>query len=365
MLDGDLTIQLGAAIFGGWTSVHLHRSCEHLPNSFTIGGAVPAGLIGGVQTIPEGAPCQVFLGGDLALTGYADQVTLDGDASSSRVVIAGRGLCQDLVDCSAEPTENGRTVTVLQNGDIQLIAQALCDPYGIEVAILADIVASEGAQRLPAFGATLVDTPVSVLQRMARFYGVLLYEDEAGQVTFARAGATTAASGFAVGQNVEQYSFGRSMAERFSELKVFKSSVDLYADQTQLTSLNTAATATDPNVPRHRRMAIVSDAPLLNLAKQEAQWEVSKRAGAARSVTCTATGWRDAAGVLWKPNTLAPIVIPAGGLNETWIIADTTLIRDERGTRTEATLRPREAFDVEPINLLPANPDYVAEQGAA
>ena len=66
---------------------------------------------------------------------------------------------------------------------------------------------------------------------------------------FDRADTTPAASGFTYGQNIQDFTFSRSMAERFSEVRVYTT-----ANAQSLTSdfpaATLVATRSDPNVAR-------------------------------------------------------------------------------------------------------------------
>jgi hypothetical protein len=48
----------------------------------------------------------------------------------------------------------------------------------------------------------------------------------------------------------------------------------------------------------------------LDFTLRRAQWEVARRYGRSQAVTLVADSWRDAAGKLWEPNTLAPVDLP-------------------------------------------------------
>jgi prophage tail gpP-like protein len=116
-------------------------------------------------------------------------------------------------------------------------------------------------------------------------------------------------------------------------------------------------TETDPNVGRHRRLVLVAEGVMggLELAKNRALWEASRRAGRGRSVTLTADSWRDSKGKLWAPNTLAPVSLPSLGLTDaTWCISEVTYKLAEGSGRTaDLQLMPQEAFQPEPIMLQP------------
>ena len=358
MVDSDVEIAIAGLRLSNWVTVRIHRAAQAIPNAFECG------FTGTPSTpypyVAEGSPCQVFAGGDLVVTGYVDQVVQACDAEGHRFTLAGRGKCSDLVDCSAEwPT------SMIQQTDVGDVATKLCQPYGIDVSIRADILSSQAsdaasaeALKLPAMGVTLIETPATLLTEMARYYGVLMYESEAGELVLERVGDTIATGSLVAGVNLEAWSLSRSMAERFSQVVVEAMSVAVLADAGA--DLSFLASATDPNVMRHRVHRAVSSAPAQgpSFAQREADWEVAKRAGVSATVSATVTGWRDAAGALWTPNTRVSLTIaPAGIVSEGWVISEATLIRDAKGTRTELILMPPDAFSVEPISINPIGRD--------
>ena len=358
MLDGDLTIQIGSSRVSGWTSATIHRSAENIPNGFEIGLAATSPL--GVPAFLEGSPITILIDDDTVLTGYLDQTVSSVEPGDHRLTVSGRGKCSDLVDCSAEWKGS-----MIQQTDVGDVARKLCTPYGIDVSIRAYLQASQGtgaaaSAELPAMGVTLIEAPAVILSEMARYFGVLMYESDNGELVLDRAGSVPASGGFVEGGNITAHSVVRSMAERFSSVQIEAYSVSKLNDVGD--DLSLLASASDPNVQRHRLRRAVSSGPNLgpDFAQREATWEVARRAGRGCVAKVTVPGWRDAAGVLWTPNTKAPIHIPSEGIiHQTWIIAEVVFTRDAKGTRTEATLMAPAAFAVEPISINPPGRDVL------
>ena len=370
MLDGDCTIFVNGVGLRGGQSVQVHRSCETIPNTFSITGADADWSV--ATTLPEGAPCQILFGDDPVLTGFVDTVATSVTPRSHSVTLTGRGKTSDLVDCTCIPqVVQGVESLAFAGLDLEAIVGELCAPYGVDYSVRADLTPAvpQAAPKgqLPYFSAEFVDTPAAVIAELARFYGVLVYEDVDGSLVFERAAQTPAASGFAYAQNVESFHFSRSMAERFSEVRVYTSAT-AESLNTVLDNVTLLATRTDPNVTRFRRHAQVCASPVLGFGEQEAAWEVARRYGRSRPLSLTVPGWRDVAGALWAPNTTASVQLPGVPTSTTWVISEVTFLRDEGGTRTDVSLLPAEAFSVEPIFLVKDGADYLpvlAQQNAA
>jgi prophage tail gpP-like protein len=348
MADDDLMLQIGGNTISGWTEISVTRSLDKCPNAFEIALTdLFPGQTAEVE-IPAGAPCQVFLGGDLVVTGYVDVFQPAISADKHEIRVAGRGKCEDLVDCSAEWPGGS-----IQNANALQIAQNLAQPYGITVS--ANVAPGPA---VPTLQISVSDSPWQIIEEVTRYAGLLAYEDENGNLVLDQAGTQTHASGFTQGENVQVGSVRYSMAERFSEVDAFLNSVNQLGPTFEQGNL--LFRATDPVVPRHRRRSIVAEAPSggQNVAMQRALWEVARRAGRAVAVSVTVDSWRDSAGLLWRPNYLAPISLPALKLpNVTWCIGEVTYKRNgETGTTADLLLMDPKAFLPEPILLLPTVP---------
>ena len=83
------------------------------------------------------------------------------------------------------------------------------------------------------------------------------------------------------------------------------------------------------------------------------EWEASVRAARARSVRVTVQGWREEeGGELWAPGRLVRVVDDWLGLDRELLVSTTVQSISDRGTLTQLTLYPENAFvrrmEVEP-----------------
>ena len=162
------------------------------------------------------------------------------------------------------------------------------------------------------------------------------------------------------------------MDQRFSKyVGVFASTQTLFEmppDNFNPLTNNALGFALDPGVPRYRPLVLVAEQNDLNFTvlKNRLGWEAARRYGRSKQIRVVADSWRDSAGMLWQTNALAPVDVPAAGVSgEVWLITEVSFLRDERGTRAELVLMPKEAFSVEPINLNPASVPLVQAANAA
>jgi prophage tail gpP-like protein len=344
-----------------WKSIAITRSAEMFPNSFAFTMSEefsndPSKIL----INPGKGICQVFLGEDLVITGYVDRYTAAIRPGAHDVEITGRGLGEDLVDCSADLTNPDSPIF---NGQISAanaldLAQKLCKLPGISVrSAVADL-----GRPIRLFQIYPGETPYELIERVGRYAGYLVYEDESGAVVLDRVGTLKMASGFAQGVNIEAASCSLSVDQRFSDYHVIWGTVNQLSEGTGVILPNQRATATDEamknDLKRNRPRIIVSTqidgtpdgGP--EFALRMAIWEKTRRFGRSQAVQITCDSWRDSAGKLWQPNYLAPVHIPALKLvNTEWIIATVVYRKDQSGTHADLTLMPPDAFSVQPSTL--------------
>lgn len=334
----------------GWTSIRVTRGIERCPGDFEVEYTEPYPGVSNITASP-GDECQVYLGTDLVLSGFIDRYMPGYSAKQHTVRVAGRGKCQDLVDCSAKWT-GGQ-----MNGfPILRIAQQLCAVYGIRVA-LAD-GASPG-DIIPALNILVGEPIYDVLERLCRVEQLLMYELADGSLLLSDVSRVQAACGFTEGVNVLAASAVYAMDGRFSDYDVVLQNLDTCRDIGE--GGNLIERVSDAGVPRFRYRAVVGEIVNgnIDIAKRRIEWEMARRNGRAFQIRITTDSWRDSAGKLWTPNTLVPLDLPGLKMNpQLWTIAEVSYRRDaHRGTIAELLVMPPQAFIPQPLVLYPIAPD--------
>lgn len=339
----------------GWQSIRVTRGIERCPSDFDIEvtekyPGLPQGLV-----VLAGDVCRIDIGGDLLLTGYVDRYLATIDGGSHTIRIMGRSACEDLVDCSVIWEGNQ-----LSNTSLRDAAAKLAEPYGISVRAL-----DGDGPRITVMNIQLGETPFEVIERLARWGAMLVYDDPTGNLMLARVGQDSMGSDVREGENIEAAQVTITMDERFTEYHAYRLATD------DLTDLgpnrgNEISVRRDPSLsglkridgkPRVRKRAIISE-QIQNdrdFADVRTQWELARRLGRARAILTTVAGWRDAKGRLWEPNTRVLLHIPSCKIdNLTAVISEVSYMRTERGTQARLTLMPPEAFTPEPTIIGPA-----------
>jgi len=349
--DDAVSIVIGDQNISGWGTVAITRSVELFPNSFMLTAADQYPYSADQATTFPGGPgqkCQVFIGSDLVVTGYVDRYGVNVAPGRHEITIIGRGLCEDLVDCSADllsPQIVGGTITASNTLDL---AQKLCKSFNITAR---SAVSDLGKPLLP-FTVALGETSYEIIERVARYTSFLVYEDEKGQLVLDRVGTKKMASGFKMPGNIEAASSTLSIDQRFSRYTVVMTTVNQYAELSPLA--NNRADVTDKTMPRYRPRIIVSEQvdPSYDIAKARAEWELARRIGRSQAIQLTCDSWRDSDGKLWQPNYLAPVDGAALKITDKeWIIGTVTYRKDGSGTHADVTLMPPDAFKPEPAPL--------------
>jgi prophage tail gpP-like protein len=357
----ELTLEVGGTRMFGWNSIRVTRGIERCPNDFEL--SMTEHYPGELDFIVQaGDACRVLLGDDLVITGFVDRFVPSIGAGQHSITVSGRGRCADLVDCAAE-WPGGQISASSALG----VAQKLCLPY--EPTLTASCLGDAGPP-IPQLPLNLGETAFEVIERVCRFAALLAYEGADGNLILngvpAIDGGARAASGFEQGINVQSASAVYSIDQQFSEYLVVRLAMDVTYDLGD--TGNIVIAVDNPNVKRHRRRIILAESgdPGSEIAKQRAYWECARRIGRSSAVRITTDGWRDSAGVLYTPNTLVNIHLPALKISKKlWLISEVTYRRDENGTACDLVIMPREAFLPQPVLLQPAAADVPAAAGAA
>ena len=370
-MSEELILKVNDKELTGWTEVKVTRGIERCPSDFDISFTErsPDNLQSFI--VKPGDSCQVYLGKDLVITGYIDRYTPSIDRSSHNVRVMGRNKCQDLVDCAAIK-QGGQ----FKDSNVFNIATELAKEYGIKVV-------NKSKAKLPItpmFNLNLGETSYEIIERLARYSTLLVYDGADGSLLLSPIGSEKMEGAIEEGRNVERASMTHSIDQRFSEYSVFMLGCDTFQDIGD--GGNLIAKAIDENVARKRVKYIIADAgvPGGDRAQKRALWECARRFGRSLSVSVTVDSWRDDKGNLWEPNKLVHIKLPTlmktitqkakadkeGHELKHWVISEVSYLRDASGTHAELTIMPSNAFEPEPITLLPPEPDlpFLGENNA-
>ncbi|HLN23878.1 MAG TPA: Mu P family protein [Patescibacteria group bacterium] len=371
----DLILRINGQEISGWQGIRVTTGCERLPSDFEVllteryPGEVDALLVQPGDRV-EAMIRKDADTTDRILTGFIDRYTSSIDKHAHSVRISGRSKCQDLVDCSA----------IWYSGQINAtsafdIATKLAGIFDITVDGDPATEIAEGGV-IPQINIMWGETPFEIIERIARFRRMLVYDTPDGNLKLSRVGTISQDCGFEEGINVERAQITYSMDQRYSEYitrtltmsKFEDSSIGVYSDvQGYFHDAGVKAKTGFDGNPRFRPKFIIVEnggkqGP--EIARQRGEWEAARRFGRSAQLHLTTSTWRDVGGNLWTPNKLVHLDLPSLKIvDKTWIISEVTFRRDETGTHADLTIMPPQAFEPQPTLMQPVMAEITEGQG--
>ncbi|RQR12401.1 phage baseplate assembly protein [Burkholderia stagnalis] len=333
----------------GWKSVRITRSIEFATSSFDLACSADANTLKLVAK--EGAPIKVSIGDDVVLTGYVETIESIMTPRTHDVRISGRGKLADLIDCSC------RIDKINANTKLLDLCMAIAQPYSVKVSI-ADDATQKLLGQIPVLPRQLVsitETAWEVIERYARYCGVLVYEGSDGDLVIATAGTEQGDSGVALGENIEAIVCTKTTLGTFSTFNAVLSAYSMGADDEGVENLPVVTVIAKSTTGRLRPTYFVSEQSSTDrlFVEKRVNWMASRAYGRSRRVRVMVDNWRDADGVPWTPNINYPVSADAVGVPDSTmlLLAEVTYIRNENGTHAELVFGPRQGFIPEPVAL--------------
>lgn len=349
----DVRLLVNGQEISGWTSIRISKRMEQLAHEFDLGltnnrvtalSEDVAQIKAAADVVEEDDKVRVRVklptskgGGDVVVTGYVDETSLEYDATSVSYRVTGTSRTGDLVDCSAI-YQTG----VWTSASIDKICADLCDPFGLTV--LRNGTAGPDFKR---FKLEQGETVFEAMSRACAMRGFLPLTDVDGHVVLDRASKAPSGAVLELG-NVLSGGITRSRRERFSKY-IFKGQTAASDEWSGKEAAELEHEVEDTEVARYRPMVVLA-------AKQKTKedlgkraiWERNVRAGRSLRVTYTVEGWTNSVGQLWEPNMLVHVRDEWCGLDQDLLVTSVDLLLDEQYI-TQIELMDRSAFDVEPV----------------
>lgn len=331
-----VTIEVGGQEYGGWESCSVEVTIEALARSWELSGSLGwPGEVSPVRVRP-GAAAIVRAGGDRICTGYVDQVSVS-DGDSVRVSISGRSRTQDLVDCSilGAGTWRGRT--------IEAIAREIADEYSLDV-----VVTRETGPPLVRVRADVGSTGFEILDRICRLRGLLVTDDEFGQVVITRAATSRADDRLVRGPGGNLLAGSSCEADAsgvYSEYRCKGQRASSDQDFGEVAA-HAVGSVEDDTLSRRRVLVVQPEGRAdPSTCALRAGWEAATRLGKALKVSCAVQGWRQSSGRFWAPGEIVAVEHPVFGLDLDLVLVSATFSQGPDGTRTSLELAPVEGFE--------------------
>jgi len=336
----------------GWKAVRITRSIEVGSSSFALTCSADANTLKLLGR--EGSPVKITIGDSTVLTGFLETIETLLAPRKHQITISGRGKLCDLVDSSCGIDR------VNANATLQTLCARITKPFEISVFIPPNgtQAALDALPTLPRQLVSITETAWEVIERYARYCGVLVFESEEGELTISLAGTELGSSGVALGKNIEAIVCTKSTLGTFSTYNAVLSAYSVGADDEDIPNLavvTVVAAGAAGNAARFRPTFFVSEQSATDrrFIEKRVNWMASRAYGRSRRVRVLVDSWRDASGSPWIPNVNYPVSADLAGVPENTILllAEVTFIRNEQGTRAELLFGPRQGFLPEPIAL--------------
>lgn len=294
-----VTLFVNGRKYENWLDVSIACTLQSLARTFSVRSTrSKEDLTIGIQPQDE---VQVFIDGEPILTGYVTKREVSYSASGISVTISGASKTVDLQDCCMPHgmANSYKNQTHEQN------LKAVCKPFGIDVV---DQVKSVDRRNLE-FSPT--ETVGSAITRYLQKNGILLTDDEAGNLVIAQAGSGGIAHDkLELGKNILEGKRTQDVSKRFSDYVTLGQAANP-TSELPVSANHLKVTAKDSGVRRPRW-----------LVKQEsgnASAEIlQKKAGILKDVKLAESdtlnykvqGWRQSNGELWRVNSIVYVVDP-------------------------------------------------------
>ena len=306
----EVVLEVNGIEYAGWESVKISRSMETAAASFDVQAFDKWDANEDPWPIFDYDEVRVYIGPDLLIDGYVDNVDLSIDGSTHGMRVAGRDRTADLVDCSVII----RPGTFI-NKKLEDLASLMAQPFG--VSVITDQDTGPVIAKFTVFPGEKVHEAIS---RAAIAKNLIVTSAFSGRLAITRSGEKRATDAIVEGKNLLSGSSKLSSAERFSDYLV-----EGQANGQGEAKNGMKGTYHDAGVPRYRPLMIHAEqkatAEYLN---GRAQWEARARAAKARSSEVVLRGWRQSDGNLWQTNRLVNVSAPSLGLDDDLLIGVVT-----------------------------------------
>ncbi|WP_412131207.1 phage baseplate assembly protein [Bordetella bronchiseptica] len=333
-MDGDQ--------FHGWTEVKIGAGIERVARDFnlSITWKWPGSTERPVR-IRQGARCEVRVGRDLVVTGYAYSTPIRYSATEVSCTVSGRSLTSDLVDCTVDDKPGqwrGQPMTS--------IVRDLAGSYGIKV-----VDESQDGVSVADHSVDPSETVFQSIDRLLSLSALFASDDGRGQLVMAKPGSKgRAVDPLELGKNIKTGGAALDFSRMYSEYRCIgqRAGTD---EEFGAAAAEIDARVTDDRVGRRRALKVNPSGQLSPaLAQRRAEWERDNRISRALTATYEVQGWRQSNGDLWLPNMVVRVVDDLIGFDRDMLIIEVAYVLGNEGRIVEMTVAPPEGFVPEPTH---------------
>lgn len=340
-MSDTVILKVNGFEYRGWLSVEIKRSMKAICGMFTLSVTDSWQRQKKPWIIIPGDYCEVFIGEELLISGYIDDIDYSSNATGRKITVTGRDKTADLVDCSVEQTQSEWSGVTLED-----LLRKFLAPFKINLINESGINPKIDKFRINQ-GAKVID----VISELSKKYGFIASSNPKGEFVIVSVGKGTASDWLEEGTNCIDFGVKFDHKERFSKyaFKGQSSGSDNFFGKAASSPIKTS---TDDQVKRYRPLVLTDESKSNeeNLEKR-AEWEKNLRAAKSTAGSVKVRGWRQRKGELWKENLFVNVRSNYLGLETKLLISDITYILSESGKTVDLELMREDVFLAEFENI--------------
>lgn len=326
--ENEIGIRINGEIFRNVEAITLTKNIDTIADSFIFTGAYDPDKEDAMYFEPPFKLCEIFIGGELFLTGTIEKWTPNFDQNSTKITLEGRSISGVLIDC----TSPLKTLTY-KNQSFQNIVNSELRPFGLR------------ANFVTGGGTVIAEAKKDPSAKVFDFIKSLIKDNQLimsslpnGVINFLQSNVD--------GETV--FDFEQEQRPILS-LSASYDWTNRYSEYTATCqgpgNADGSYTAIDESINFFRPILFSSDTKLKGDLQTAAEWEMT-RALTSTEIQINVTGWRDANNNLWNENTLVSLIAPKIFIfrQTNFLIKNVVLQKDSGGEQAQLTLVLPEAF---------------------
>lgn len=344
-----INIKVGATTYQGFTSAQVSLGMDRLCSTFEFTATTD-----GSSYLPfkGGEECEIFVDGDLVLSGTIEVVDAEYTNDSHRINISGRDYTGDLLDSSldslASITGDGLT--------LKSLIESVLDQLNIGVDVIDNANPKPFNVSEDYASPELGENAFSFLEKYSRKRQVLLGSDELGNVTIIKSEGDTIQAWLrhevnGSTNNILSANVSYDRTGRFNVYKFASSLNPIAVNNSADVSVFSVASqvgnvVVDDEISTGRQLYLVAETSASDGENTDrAKWERNVRRSRGRMYSAKVHGYRSQTGGLWTPGTVVGVLDERADIDGQMLVNTVTYDYSlSVGSQTTIGLLPPDAY---------------------
>jgi prophage tail gpP-like protein len=297
----DVTIRIKGKEWAGWSQVTILRSVDNIAGAFKL-RFTDAFKDGMKANFSFGDVVTIAVNGYRVLTGYLDGIDYGYTDKENSVLLSGRDVTGQLVDCSYTGD-----ATEWKNQSVSGLVSKLLAPFDIGLTI-EDAATANAARRIETFKATEGEKVFALIAQLCIDNQLMPICLGDGRLTLAQGGSKRKMTdGIQLPGNAQSGQFSGSDTDRFSSYLV-KGMGNGTAAKSLEAFISPFGEYSDDIVVLPRHLVVFPETPAdAGQCQARAEWEARYAAGMSRRFTYGLTSWTQKDGKPWDIHSLVQV----------------------------------------------------------